>query len=371
MTTEDDVQRAYDQNTGRGAWSKFADFKTMITQIINLYEKTYPWRFQRAQDELDYVEELIDMLVSYKPATGGEVKEHVAIIMGNMVGDQTRPPGFDGIPAVARLPAPQQVPQQAPPPAAPPFVPNFGLAQAPSLGRSRESLSRGRRLARAADVFIDAFHWIARAEEGFLPLFLAPTGPTDRQGVNQFWQFVQGPRITINRQASMNCWESVFYCAHKAGLISKGTLRGIFDQAVHAASLALGDGPRAQIVKSPGRTGSVPDEIKDDVKRATRAYVNTLIKILQGWSKEYKELPRIYPDQNQLNLPKGDVIFIGGAAHVCISAGRHIVNGKSELLVYSLWEQNGGRFARLPLKDIVDEKNLSSLSEITAVPCPF
>ena len=40
MTTEDDVQRAYDQNPGRAAWSKFADFKTMITQIINLYEVT-------------------------------------------------------------------------------------------------------------------------------------------------------------------------------------------------------------------------------------------------------------------------------------------------------------------------------------------
>jgi hypothetical protein len=231
--------------------------------------------------------------------------------------------------------------------------------------RTDKSKSDGKKLALAASACIGQFQWIPRGKEGFLPLSLAPAEGDDRRGVNQFWQFVQSGYWTdAPPTMSMNCWESVFYCAYKAGLLTIGNLRAILEYAVHEASKKLGDKNRAAIIKSPIRTGSVPHTIQSDVDMAYRDYVEALYVSLGGTRAQTSNRPIA----NKLIYPQGDLIFINGVDHVCISAGKELRDGVFVPMVYSLWTQNGGRFSRLPLSEILGEE---AFKRVSSVPCPF
>ena len=191
---------------------------------------------------------------------------------------------------------------------------------------------------------------------------LPVTDPNYRTGVNQFWLFAQNSEPAMNDTMSMNCWESVLYCAFLAGLLTKGNLRAIYENAVFQALSTLGDEKRSQIVKSKGFTGTIPDGLKPDILKATDVYMTAIMKAFGG-----PGATRIKPKSQNMLIPWGDVVFINAMEHVCISVGRGWVAGKPEAMVVSLWTQNDKRFARLPLSEIADEDGVT----ITSVPCPF
>lgn len=220
--------------------------------------------------------------------------------------------------------------------------------------RTEKTRNHGRRLAEQAIALKGKLKWIPRGQEGYLPV--QTTGfSTSGQGINQFWQWISGGVKPSDFQvATMNCWESVLYCAWKAELLGKGVLRGIYEDAVLKARLEFTEAN----FQSVNRTGTVNTAAMPKMQDAHAAYLSRLFKFLGG--DKAVEINAYHDDPPQ----PGDIIFIGRMNHVCIAIG---CLDSQEPSVMSLWEHDNGLMTRLTVEDLADEQG----KDFLVCPCPF
>src|SRR5262249_3025060 len=108
--------------------------------------------------------------------------------------------------------------------------------------RSKKTKENGKKLAAAAIRLKGMLYWLPRSTEGFMGTS-TNEHPASGQGVNLFVQWLCGPAFDLVEKPKprVNCWESVFYTAYCAGLISKGVIRGIYEEAVSIARNRFGE----------------------------------------------------------------------------------------------------------------------------------
>src|SRR5262249_39844779 len=150
-------------------------------------------------------------------------------------------------------------------------------------------------------------YWLPRSTEGFMGTS-TNEHPASGQGVNLFVQWLCGPPFELvdKPKPRVNCWESVFYTAYCAGLISKGVIRGIYEEAVSIARNRFGEKNMLGLMRGQ-------EVSQEDSRAALGEYITALYQRLGG--------PLAVGIKAWLDAPpkKGDVIFINDMEHVCLS----------------------------------------------------
>jgi len=222
--------------------------------------------------------------------------------------------------------------------------------------RSEKTKVNGRKLAEAAIALQHRIRWLERGQEAFLGLS-TETHPKSGMGVNQFALWLQGMELDGLAEVRMNCWESVFYTAYKADLISRGVARGLFADASHQGQVATGEAGRLGLARN-----QPPPELQTKIKSAYEVYLTAMFRHLKGPEavaiKRGEDTPR-----------KGDLVFVDGMSHVCICAGKRPAPQGKEPVPYlmSLWHHDNERYTLLPFADLLRECR----GTISIRPCPF
>ena len=221
--------------------------------------------------------------------------------------------------------------------------------------RTKISAGRGKQLATAALGLKHKIKWLPRGDEGFLGVSTA-THSHSGKGVSHFAQWLQGAEVADLRAGGsmrMNCWESVCYTAYVAGLVSRGVLRGMFGEAIVKGNKRLGEPLLLDVARnqSPSRAAIDP---------ALRAWIDTLFHHLKGdravTIKRHEDYPK-----------KGDLVFVGGMAHVCICVGKQKDPDQGIVPhVMSLWHHDDEQYTLLPFTAL-----FASPNSISIHPCPF
>lgn len=221
--------------------------------------------------------------------------------------------------------------------------------------RTRITRDHGKRLAKAALSLRHRIKWLPRGDEGFLGVS-TDTHSHSGKGVSHFSQWLQGvefAELCADGSARMNCWESVCYTAYVAELVSRGVLRGMFDEATTKGNNRLGEPLRLDVARNqaPSKAASDP---------AIKAWIDTLFHHLKG--------DRAVPIKRHEDTPrKGDLVFVGGMAHVCICVGKLEDTDKDIVPhVMSLWHHDNEQYTLLPFTEL-----FKSPHSISIHPCPF
>jgi hypothetical protein len=221
--------------------------------------------------------------------------------------------------------------------------------------RTKFTADHGKKLASAALSLKHRIKWLPRGDEGFLGVS-TDTHPRSGKGVSHFSQWLQGvefDELRADGSARMNCWESVCYTAYVAGLVSRGVLRGMFDEATTKGNNRLGEPLRLDVARNkPPSKGAIDPAIQ--------AWIDTLFHHLKGDRavaiKRNEDTPR-----------KGDLVFVGGMAHVCICVGKQEDTDKDIVPhVMSLWHHDDEQYTLLPFTEL-----FKSRASISIHPCPF
>jgi hypothetical protein len=224
--------------------------------------------------------------------------------------------------------------------------------------RSEKTEANGRKLADAAIALRHTIRWLPRGGEAFLGIS-TETHSHSRKGVNQFALWLQGMELDGLPEVRMNCWESVFYTAYKANLISRGVARGLFADASYKGQVAIGEANRLGLALN-----NPPSEFKTKAESALKKdYLDTMYRHLKGPEAVDIRRGKEYPK-------KGDLVFFNAMSHVCICVGMQQAPQGHQIVpcLMSLWTQDNERYTLLPFDDLARE-NLSAL--ITIHPCPF
>jgi hypothetical protein len=222
--------------------------------------------------------------------------------------------------------------------------------------RSRKTKVNGIKLAEAAIALRHKIRWLTRGQEAFLGI-PTETHPYSGKGLNQFALWLQGMELDGLAEVRMNCWESVFYTAYKADLISRGVARGLFADASNLGQVAIGEA---------NRLGLARNKPPSESKSAYKVYVTTMFRHLKG--HEAVEIKRDEETPHTPHTPqKGDLVFVDGMSHVCICVGKRKAPQGRDIVPYlmSLWYHDNERYTLLPFND------LRRCGEITIHPCPF
>jgi len=225
--------------------------------------------------------------------------------------------------------------------------------------RTVHSQQTGRQLAQAATCMTNWFRWQKSGPrepdfEGQKGMVYGPktawtrtrtsTGGVEHHPLkrNDFTAWLMAGGNQPNMNSYMNCWESVLFSAFVAALVGQPWLRIIHRKAALSYELQHRVGGNAAPTASPhyflalshafGFFGSVPFEPRAGL------------------------VPRV-----------GEILFWERDQHVAISLGRTWVNGQPQDRMMSLWQHNGGRFARLTLDDMPQWMRGS----LRFLPCPF
>jgi hypothetical protein len=222
--------------------------------------------------------------------------------------------------------------------------------------RSERTKRNGKKLAEAAIALYHKIRWLERGQEAFLGIS-TQTHPKLGKGVNQFALWLQGMELDGLTEVRMNCWESVFYTAYKANLISRGVARGLFADAGNQGQVALGEAGRLGLARNDPSAG-----IQEKIKSAYGDYIDRLFHHLKAHEavdiKRGEDTPK-----------KGDLVFVDGMSHVCICVGKQAAPQGKDFLPYlmSLWHHDDERYTLLPFDDLAHE----CFGTISIRPCPF
>jgi hypothetical protein len=208
--------------------------------------------------------------------------------------------------------------------------------------RTRMATQRGIRLAAAARLMVNWFHWVKSGprepgvswERGrdFGPKTAWVGTRTDLglenhpEKQNDFAGWLVNNDPQPGMASYMNCWESVLFSAHQAALVDKTWLKTIHNEA--ALSYQLNN-------RTDGGGGGQ----------------HYFLALSQAFSF-FSSVP--FRPQAGLIPREGDILFWERDNHVAISLGRTWVGGQPEDRIMSLWHHNGGRFAILTLDDMPD-----------------
>lgn len=221
--------------------------------------------------------------------------------------------------------------------------------------RSEATKANGRKLAEAAIALRHTIGWLERGQEAFLGIS-TETHPKSGKGVNQFAQWLQGMELDGLPEVRINCWESVFYTAYKANLISRGVVRGLFAEASNQGQLAIGEASRLGLARN-----DPPPEIQTKSKSAYKVYLTTIFRHLKG--------PEAVPIKQGEVPEMGDLLFVDGMSHVCICVGMRPAPQGNDPVPYlmSLWHHDNERYTLLPFAVLLGECR----GTISIRPCPF
>lgn len=222
--------------------------------------------------------------------------------------------------------------------------------------RSEITKANGRKLAEAAIALRHRIRWLERGQEAFLGIS-TETHPKSGKGVNQFALWLQGMELDGLPEVRMNCWESVFYTAYKANLISRGVVRGLFADASNQGQVAIGEASRLGLARN-----NPPLELQTKSKSAYEIYLTTMYRHLKG--------PEAVPIKRGEDMPEmGDLLFVDGMSHVCICVGMIPAHQGNDPVPYlmSLWHHDNERYTLLPFADLLGECR----GTISIRPCPF
>lgn len=222
--------------------------------------------------------------------------------------------------------------------------------------RSEITKANGRKLAEAAIALQHRIRWLERGQEAFLGIS-TETHPKSGKGVNQFALWLQGMELDGLAEVRMNCWESVFYTAYKANLISRGVVRGLFADASNQGQVAIGEASRLGLARN-----NPPLELQTKSKSAYEVYLTTMFRHLKG--------PEAVQIKRGEDMPEmGDLLFVDGMGHVCICVGMKPAPQAKDLVPYlmSLWHHDNERYTLLPFADLLSECR----GTISIRPCPF
>ncbi len=222
--------------------------------------------------------------------------------------------------------------------------------------RSEIAKAHGRKLAEAAIALRHRIRWLERGQEAFLGIS-TETHPKSGKGVNQFALWLQGMELDGLPEVRMNCWESVFYTAYKANLISRGVVRGLFADASNQGQVAIGEASRLGLARN-----NPPLELQAKSKSAYEIYLTTMYLHLKG--------PEAVPIKRGEDMPEmGDLLFVDGMSHVCICVGMIPAHQGNDPVPYlmSLWHHDNERYTLLPFADLLGECR----GTISIRPCPF
>lgn len=222
--------------------------------------------------------------------------------------------------------------------------------------RSEITKANGRKLAEAAIALLHRIRWLERGQEAFLGIS-TETHPKSGRGVNQFALWLQGMELDGLPEVRMNCWESVFYTAYKANLISRGVVRGLFAEASNLGQVAIGEASRLGLARN-----NPPSELQTKSKLAYEVYLTTMFRHLKG--------PEAVPIKRGEDVPEmGDLLFVDGMSHVCICVGMRPAPQGNDLVPYvmSLWHHDNESYTLLPFAVLLGECR----GTISIRPCPF
>jgi hypothetical protein len=223
--------------------------------------------------------------------------------------------------------------------------------------RSKKTKDNGWLLAEAAIGLWHKIHWLVRGHEAFLGTS-TDTHPYYGKGVNHFALWLQGMELDGFAEVRMNCWESVFYTAYKADLISRGVARGLFADASHKGQVAIGEDNRLGLARNEPPS----EEFQKKSESAfLKDYVGTMFRHLKGPEA-------VLINRSEDTPKKGDLVFIGEMCHVCICVGKQREGNVLLPHVMSLWTQDMGRYTLLPFVDLC---RTSPRLPISIHPCPF
>ncbi|MBV9874894.1 MAG: hypothetical protein JO025_09230 [Verrucomicrobia bacterium] len=222
--------------------------------------------------------------------------------------------------------------------------------------RSSEIKANGRKLAEAAIALRHKIRWLERGQEAFLGVS-TEAHPKSGRGVNQFALWLQGMDLDGLPEVRMNCWESVFYTACKANLMSRGVARGLFGDASNQGQIAMGEDSRLGLARN-----RPPSDIQAKSISAYEVYITKMYRYLKG-----DEAVNIKRGEDRPK--KGDLVFVDGMSHVCICVGKKPVTQGKDFAPYlmSLWHHDDERYTLLTFDDLLDECR----GTISIRPCPF
>jgi hypothetical protein len=215
--------------------------------------------------------------------------------------------------------------------------------------RSEKSKVNGRKLAEAAIALRHQIRWLPRGQEAFLGISTG-TDSKSAKGVNHFALWLQGMELDGLAEVRMNCWESVFYTAYKADLISRGVMRVLFADASIKGQVKIGEAGLLALARN-----DPPSEPQR--KSAYAVYLKTMFHHLKG--------PEAVKINRREDTPKkGDLVFVDGMSHV----GKKPAPGM-DIVPYlmSLWTHDNERYTLLPFTDLLRE----CIGTISIRPCPF
>lgn len=163
------------------------------------------------------------------------------------------------------------------------------------------------------------------------------TGSQIGRGPNAFAVWIRGG-ADPNDASGMNCWEMVLYSAWRSGAVSKAWLVQIHTDATQANN-ALNAAPTAY----------------HDVIAARLNYGGAA------------------PIQNNVAIPRGNIVFMSGVNHVAISTGVLDRNGHHEVI--SLWQVPNNNYAtqRTTVEALDDEADRGGLGRqvLRHAPAPW